>query len=191
MSQLTLNLNSIIQLDREQFYQICQENPELKLERTAKGHLIVMSPTGGETGRKNANLIGQLWMWNEQTQQGEVFDSSTGFSLPNGSDRVPDVAWLKQSRWEFLTLEQREKFIPLCPDFVIEMLSPSDNLKQTQEKLKEYMDNGCRLGWLINRRHKTVEIYRPNQTPEIIKKPFSLSGENVLLGFNLSLSKFW
>ncbi|AFZ50702.1 Uma2 family endonuclease [Dactylococcopsis salina] len=191
MSQLTLNLNSIIQLDREQFYKICEENPELKLERTAKGNLIVMSPTGGETGRKNANLIGQLWMWNEQTQQGEVFDSSTGFSLPNGSDRAPDVAWLEKSRWESLTLEQREKFIPLCPDFVIEMLSPSDNLKQTQEKLTEYMDNGCRLGWLINRRHKTVEIYRPNQTPEIIKKPFSLSGENVLLGFNLSLSKFW
>lgn len=191
MSQLTLNLNSIIQLDREQFYKICEENPELKLERTAKGNLIVMSPTGGETGRKNANLIGQLWMWNEQTQKGEVFDSSTGFSLPNGSDRAPDVAWLEKSRWESLTLEQREKFIPLCPDFVIEMLSPSDNLKQTQEKLTEYMDNGCRLGWLINRRHKTVEIYRPNQTPEIIKKPFSLSGENVLLGFNLSLSKFW
>ena len=191
MSQLTLNLNSIIQLDREQFYKICEENPELKLERTAKGNLIVMSPTGGETGRKNANLIGQLWMWNEQTQKGEVFDSSTGFSLPNGSDRAPDVAWLEKSRWEYLTLEQREKFIPLCPDFVIEMLSPSDNLKQTQEKLTEYMDNGCRLGWLINRRHKTVEIYRPNQTPEIIKKPFSLSGENVLLGFNLSLSKFW
>ena len=191
MSQLTLNLNSIIQLDREQFYKICEENPELKLERTAKGNLIVMSPTGGETGRKKANLIGQLWMWNEQTQKGEVFDSSTGFSLPNGSDRAPDVAWLEKSRWESLTLEQREKFIPLCPDFVIEMLSPSDNLKQTQEKLTEYMDNGCRLGWLINRRHKTVEIYRPNQTPEIIKKPFSLSGENVLLGFNLSLSKFW
>lgn len=112
MSQLTLNLDSLIHLNREQFYQICQDNPQLKLERTAQGHLIIMPPTGGETGRKNANLTIQIGVWNEQTQLGIVFDSSTGFSLPNGSDRSPDVAWLEKSRWEALSQQQRKKFLP-------------------------------------------------------------------------------
>ncbi|PSO48844.1 MAG: hypothetical protein BRC33_08360 [Cyanobacteria bacterium SW_9_44_58] len=175
MSQLTLNLDSVLNLNREQFYQICQDNPELKLERTATGKLIIMSPTGGETGRKNANLILQLGLWNQQTQLGEVFDSSTGFSLPNGADRSPDVAWLKKSRWESLSQQQRETFIPLCPDFVIELLSPTDNLKATQAKLQEYIDNSCQLAWLINQKQKTVEIYRPHQEVEVLNQPSSLS----------------
>ncbi len=191
MSQLTLNLDSVLKLNREQFYQICQDNPELKLERTATGKLIIMSPTGGETGRKNANLILQLGVWNQQTQLGEVFDSSTGFSLPNGADRSPDVAWLKKSRWESLSQQQRETFIPLCPDFIIELLSATDNLKATQSKLQEYIDNGCQLGWLINQKQKTVEIYRPNQEVEILNQPSSLSGEDVLPGFSLDLNQIW
>ena len=191
MSQLTLNLDSVIQLDRKRFYQICQDNPDLKLERTAEGNLIIMPPTGGETGRKNANLISQVHRWNEETQLGEVFDSSTGFSLPNGSDRSPDVAWLEKSRWEALSPQQRETFLPLCPDFVIELLSPTDNLKKTQAKLQEYMENGCQLGWLINPKPKTVEIYRPQTETEILTAPSSLSGENVLLGFTLDLMKIW
>ena len=191
MSQLTLNLDSVIQLDRPKFYQICQDNPELKLERTAEGNLIVISPTGGETGRKNANLISQVDVWNEQKQLGILFDSSTGFSLPNGADRSPDVAWLEKSRWEALSPQQREGFIPLCPDFVIELLSPTDNLKKTQAKLQEYIATGCQLGWLIHPKQKTVEIYRPNTETEILNAPSSLSGENVLFGFILDLRKIW
>jgi Uma2 family endonuclease len=136
MTQITLDLNPIIKLTEEQFYLLCQENPDLKLERNAKGQLILMPPTGGETGKRNVKLIVQLAIWNEQTQLGEVFDSSTGFTLPNKADRSPDVSWVEKSRWEALTAQQREKFIPLCPDFVIELLSPSDSLKKTQDKMQ-------------------------------------------------------
>lgn len=191
MFQLTLNLDSVIELNREQFYQICQDNPDLKLERTATGNLVIMSPTGEETGRKNASLIVQVGLWNEQTQLGEVFDSSTGFSLPNGADRSPDVAWLEKSHWEALSPQEKEKFIPLCPDFVIELLSPTDNLKHVQTKMQEYIENGCQLGWLINQKQKIVEVYRPGKETEILDALASLSGENVLPSFTLNLTKVW
>ncbi|MGB5969255.1 MAG: Uma2 family endonuclease, partial [Spirulinaceae cyanobacterium] len=151
MTTLTLNLNSITKLTRENFYQLCRENPNLKLERNAQGELIIMPPTGGETGRSNSAVNAQVWLWNNQHKLGEVFDSSTGFSLPSGADRSPDVSWVEKSRWEALSQEQKEKFIPLCPDFVIEILSPNDSLKKTQQKMQEYVANGCRLGCLINR----------------------------------------
>ncbi|MCC5608493.1 Uma2 family endonuclease [Nostoc sp. CHAB 5834] len=191
MTALTLNLNSIIQLTTEQFYHLCEENPDLKLERNAQGEIVIMAPTGGETGRSNVNLILQLASWNEQKQLGEVFDSSTGFTLPNGADRSPDVSWVEKSHWDSLTKEQREKYLPLCPDFTIEIMSPSDTLKKVQEKMHEYMSNGCRLGWLINRKKQEVEIYRPGQDVEILKLPQTLSGESVLPGFVLSLKKIW
>ena len=191
MTAITLNLNSIIKLTSEQFYQLCEENPDLKLERNANGELIVMPPTGGETGKRNLTAGAQLWTWNEQTELGEAFDSSTGFTLPNKADRSPDVSWVEKSRWSALTPEQREKFIPLCPDFVIELVSPSDSLKKTQEKMQEYMENGCRLGWLINRKKREVEIYRPGQDVEVLQSPLTLSGENVLPGFVLNLQKIW
>jgi Uma2 family endonuclease len=191
MTAITLNLNSIIKLTSEQFYQLCEENPDLKLERNANGELIVMPPTGGETGKRNLTAGAQLWTWNEQTELGEAFDSSTGFTLPNKADRSPDVSWVEKSRWSALTPEQKDKFIPLCPDFVIELLSPSDSLKKTQEKMQEYMENGCRLGWLINRKKREVEIYRPGQDVEVLQSPLTLSGENVLPGFVLNLQKIW
>lgn len=191
MNAITLNLNTIMQLTSEQFYQLCQENPELELERTANGELVVMPPTGGETGKTNSNINAQLWLWNEQTQLGEVFDSSTGFILPNGAIRSPDAAWLEKSRWLSLTDEQKEKFIPLCPDFAIEILSPSDILKKTEAKMEEYINNGCHLGWLIDRQKHKIEIYRPNQTVEVLQSPQSVSGENVLPQFNLNLQKVW
>jgi len=191
MTAITLNLNSIIKLTSEQFYQLCEENPDLKLERSANGELIAMPPTGGETGKRNVKVTTQLDLWNEQTEFGEVFDSSTGFTLPNKADRSPDVSWVEKSRWSALTPEQREKFIPLCPDFVIELVSPSDSLKKTQEKMQEYMENGCRLGWLINRKKREVEIYRPGQDVEVLQSPLTLSGENVLPGFVLNLQKIW
>ena len=191
MTAITLNLNSIIKLTSEQFYQLCEENPDLKLERSANGELIAMPPTGGETGKRNVKVTTQLDLWNEQTELGEVFDSSTGFTLPNKADRSPDASWVEKSRWSALTPEQREKFIPLCPDFVIELVSPSDSLKKSQEKMQEYMEDGCRLGWLINRKKREVEIYRPGQDVEVLQSPLTLSGENVLPGFVLNLQKIW
>lgn len=190
MTQITLDLNPIIKLTEEQFYLLCQENPDLKLERNPNGELIVMPPTGGETGKRNVKMIVQLAVWNEQTQLGEVFDSSTGFTLPNKADRSPDVSWVEKSRWEALTPEQREKFIPLCPDFVIEILSPSDSLKKTQDKMQEYIDNGCRLGLLINRKKQQLEIYRPDREVELLQAPQSISVD-VLPGFTLNLRQIW
>ncbi|MBD2596193.1 Uma2 family endonuclease [Nostoc spongiaeforme FACHB-130] len=191
MTALTLNLDSVIKLTREQFYRLCTENPDLKLERNVQGELIIMPPTGGETGRSNVNLILQVALWNEQAQTGEVFDSSTGFTLPNGADRSPDVSWVEKSRWDALTKEQRERFIPLCPDFVIEIMSPSDSLAKIQAKMTEYMANGCQLGWLFNRKQQEVEIYRPGREVEVLKSPQVLSGENVLSGFVINLQKIW
>ncbi|MEG3960072.1 Uma2 family endonuclease [Microcoleus sp. herbarium2] len=191
MTAITLNLNSIIKLTSEQFYQLCEENPDLKLERNANGELIVMPPTGGETGKSNSTANAQIWTWNDRTELGEVFDSSTGFTLPNKADRSPDASWVEKSRWSALTPEQREKFIPLCPDFVLELVSPSDSLKKTQEKMQEYMENGCPLGWLINHKKREFEIYRPGQDVEVLQSPLTLSGENVLPGFVLNLQKIW
>lgn len=191
MTAITLNLNPIIQLTDEQFYQLCQENQDVQLERNAKGEIIVMHPSGGETSRSNSALNLQVGIWNEQTQLGEVFDSNGGFSLPKGGDRAPDLAWVKKERWDSLTPEQKEKFLPLCPDFLIELLSPSDSLKKTQEKMQEYLDNGLRLGWLINRKTQQVEIYRQGQDVEILQSPATLSGEDILPGFILNMQKIW
>jgi Uma2 family endonuclease len=191
MTALALNLNSLIKLTSEQFYQLCEDNPNLQLERNANGELIVRPPTGGETGKSNSKFNLQIGLWNEQTELGEAFDSSTGYTLPNGANRSPDASWVEKSRWEALTPEQREKFIPLCPDFAVEILSPTDSLKKTQEKMQEYMDNGCRLGWLINRKKREIEIYRPGQDVEVLQSPLTLSGENVLPGFVLNLQKIW
>ncbi|GAC1477851.1 MAG: Uma2 family endonuclease [Chamaesiphon sp.] len=191
MNTIILNLSPVIKLTSNQFYQLCVENPDLRLERTKEGEVIIMAPTGGETGKRNVKLVVQLALWNDEIKLGEVFDSSTGFTLPNGSDRSPDVAWVEKSRWDGLTPEQKEKFIPLCPDFLIELLSPSDSLKKTQEKMQEYLDNGLYLCFLINRRNKQVEIYRPGQKVEVLESPTTLSGENILPAFVLSLKQIW
>ena len=191
MTALTINLNPVIELTDEQYYRLCQQNENLRFERTAGGELIIMSPTGGNTGNRNARLNGQLWNWNEETGLGEVFDSSTGFKLPNGADSSPDAAWVSRERWEAISPEQQERFPPLCPDFVVELLSPSDSLSATQEKMKEYLENGDRLGWLINRRTRQVEIYRPGREVEVLENPTTLSGEAVLPGFVLTLERIW
>ena len=191
MTTLTLNLNPIIKLTDEQFFELCQENENIRLERTAKGELIIMSPAGGETGSSNAGLTAQIWIWNQQKKLGKVFDSSTGFKLPNGADRSPDASWVKLERWDALTSEQKKKVPPICPDFVVELMSPSDSLKETQDKMKEYRDNGAVLGWLINRKSRQVEIYRPNQEVEILQSPTTVSSEDILPGFVLSLESIW
>jgi Uma2 family endonuclease len=191
MTAYTLKLDPIIKLTEEQFYQLCQENPDIKLERNAIGKLVIMSPTGGGTGKRNAKLTTRFGLWNEQTNLGEVFDSSTYFKLPNGGDRSPDVSWIKKDRWDALSVEQQEKFPPIAPDFVLELMSSSDVLKDVQDKMQEYMDAGVKLGWLLERKTRRVEIYRPGQDVEVLDNPSQLSGENILPGFVLNLQVVW
>jgi Uma2 family endonuclease len=189
LEPITLSFRNVA-LSDDQFYQLCQDNENWQLERTAQGELIIMPPVGGLSGNRESNLIGELWLWNRQTKLGKVFSSSTIFTLPNGAKRSPDVAWVKSDRWESLTLEEQEKFPPLCPDFVIELRSCTDSLSQLQEKMQEYLNSGLQLGWLINPQEQQVEIYRPNQAIEIVQLPAILSGEKVLPGFILDISLF-
>ncbi len=191
MTAVTVNLNSIIKLTDDQFYQLCRDNPDVKFERNANGEIIIMPPTGGETGNRNFELSADFAIWNRQYRLGVCFDSSTCFKLPNGADRSPDVSWIKQERWDTLTPEQKEKFPPIAPDFVLELISPTDSLKKTQEKMQEYMKNEVRLGWLIDRKTRRVEIYRLGQAVEVLKSPTELSGEDVLPGFVLKLETVW
>jgi Uma2 family endonuclease len=188
-----LNLPSTLKLtiSHEQFVQLASVNQNLQLERTATGELIVMPPTGSDTGNKNADILGQLWLWNRQTQLGQIFDSSSGFHLPNGADRSPDVSWISQDRWDTLTPEEKSGFAPLCPDFVLELRSKHDSLESLQQKMQEYQENGAKLGWLIDRTRKKVEIYRPKKSVEVQNSPNSLSGEDILPGFTLDLSEIW
>lgn len=193
MTLLTLPLK--VNLDRvqftdEQFYQLCLSNPELTIERDAEGRLIVMSPVGGDSGSREMDLGGEVYIWNRQTQLGKVFSSSTLFKLPGGGSRSPDVAWVELSRWEALTPEQRQKFPPLAPDFVIELRSRSDNLQTLQDKMLEYLQSGVRLGWLFNPQNQQVEIYRQGQTKEVRSLPTQLFGEDVLPGFVLEVPLF-
>ncbi|MEH2129930.1 MAG: Uma2 family endonuclease [Nostoc sp.] len=187
MSPLTLKLDTV-HLSDEQFYHLCQNNRELKFERTAKGELIIMSPVGGESGNREADLIIDLGIWNRQTGLGYTFSSSTIFKLPNGADRSPDAAWIQGERWQALTPEQRRKFPPIAPDFVIELRSATDDLEMLRSKMQEYIDAGVQLAWLINPQQQQVEIYRQKQDLEVRNLPTQLSGENVLPGFRLSLS---
>ena len=190
MDTLILDFQSI-ELTDEQFYHLCRNNSNLRFERNANGDLLIVSPTGGETGNRNIEIAYQLQAWSRRNKLGLAFDSSTGFKLPNGANRSPDASWIPLNKWNSLTVEQQQKFLPLCPDFVIELLSPSDKLKDTQQKMQEYIKNGTRLGWLINHKDKRVEIYRQGKDVEVLDFPQRLSGENVLLGFDLDLTFIW
>ncbi len=174
--------------DDDFFFALCQANETLRLERDASGNIIFMPPTGSETGRYNANISGELWNWNRRTELGYIFDSSTGFMLPNSAVRSPDASWVAKERWDALTIDDRQGFAPICPDFIIEVRSKTDSLKDLKEKMKEYRDNGTRLGWLIDRAGQQVFIYRENGSIEI-KQGISvlLSGEDVLPDFSISL----
>lgn len=190
MNTITLNLDAI-SLTEEQFFQLCSHNRDLRFERNANGDLIIMPPTGGETGNRNARLTQQVMNWSDSDRTGLVFDSSTGFRLPNGANRSPDVAWLTLERWNSLTVAQQQRFLPLCPDFLIELRSPTDTLTAVRQKMAEYRDNGMRLGWLIDPIAQQVEIYRPNTEVETLNRPSSLSGEDILPGFVLNLERIW
>ncbi|WP_375513438.1 Uma2 family endonuclease [uncultured Nostoc sp.] len=191
MTAITVNLNPIIQLTDNQFYQLCRENPEVKFERNAEGKLLIMPPTGKETGNRNSEISADFVIWNRQTKLGICFDSSTCLKLLNRANCSPNVAWIRKEKWNALTPEEQEKFPPIAPDFVLELMSPSDSLRETQAKMQEYIDNGVKLGWLINPKMRQVEISRIGKPIEILESPQELSGEDVLPGFILNLQIIW
>ncbi len=184
----TINIKALANpITEEQFEQLCAQNRDTKFELTSHGELIVMSPTGSESGRKNGDLLGQIWYWNRQTKLGVIFDSSTGFTLPNSAKRSPDVSWIEISRWHNLTPKQRRGFAPIAPDFVLELMSPNDSLQDIQRKMEEYRECQVKLGWLIAPDQKIVEIYRLGQSKEVLNSPQSLSGEDLMPGLIVEL----
>lgn len=183
MENIVLNTAAFGQLTDEQFFDFCWQNRDLHIERTETGQIIIMTPTGGITGNRNNEILFQLNLWNKKHQLGLVFDSSTGFALPDTSVRSPDASWISKERWETLTLEEQEKFPPLCPDFVIELRSKYDNLADLQKKMGAWIKNGCQLAWLIDPENQQVFIYRQNAEETVKGFHNTLSGENILTGF--------
>ncbi len=186
-----LRLGPTIALTPVQFYDMCRANPDLDLEMSAEGEIIIMPPAGGETSSRNAKLIARLVVWAEEDGTGIAFDSSGGFELRDGSVRSPDAAWILKSRLAHLTSQQRERFLPLCPDFVAELRSPTDALETLQDKMAEYIANGARLGWLLDPFDRRVYVYRPDAKVEVRNNPERLSADPVLPGFTLELARIW
>jgi len=188
---VVLRLKPVLHLTDDQLFELCQLNRDWRIEYTDQGELIVMPPTGGETGDQNAEITRQLRGWAKGDETGIAFDSSTGFKLPNGATRSPDGAWVRRSRLAGLTRDQKQKFLPLCPEFVIELRSPTDNLLALQRKMQEYLDNGAQLGWLIDPLTRHVHIYLPQRPPEILEAPNTVSAEPLLPSFTLDLQTIW
>ena len=172
-------------------YDLCAANPDLRIERTADGEILIMPPAGGETGLRNAQITAQLVIWANRDGTGVTFDSSAGFVLPNGAERAPDAAWVAKTRWNALSAEQRKKLVPLCPDFVVELVSPSDVLDEQCAKLDEYVANGARLGWLIDPDRRQVHVYRAGRPPEVLEGPDEVRGDPELPGLVLDLRAVW
>ena len=196
---MTVNLPAIAPMTHEQFYEFCLANRDLRIERTASGDVVIMPPAFSDTGNRNIKIAQQLANWTDQDGTGESFDSSAGFTLPNGATRSPDASWIKLERWNGLLEEQKASFAPICPDFVIELRSSSVReaspkemtLTSLQDKMQEYIANGVLLGWLIDRKNRTVHIYRPNQKPEVLNNPETVTGDPELPGFALRMVKIW
>lgn len=184
---IKIKLHPAKKMTDEEFFEFCQLNKDVSLERNNQGDLLFMSPTGSEGEQRNFSLVGQLWFWTKQDGTGIGFGSSGGFTLPNGAVRSPDAAWIKKERWEQIEPDLRKKFAPICPDFVVELRSETDNLQVLKNKMTEYLENGANLGWLIDPQQQKVYIYRPNSEVEQLDNPVSLSGEDVLPGFVLEL----
>ncbi|MDQ3776874.1 MAG: Uma2 family endonuclease [Pseudomonadota bacterium] len=190
-SSIVVRLQPIVSLTDDQIYEFSQINRDLRIERNARGELIIMPPTGGDTGNRNAEITMQLRLWAKRDGTGSTFDSSTGFRLPDGAVRSPDAAWIPYSRLNTLTAEQRKRFIPLFPDFVIELCSPADGLNDLQAKMGEYIDNGAQLGWLIDTERRLVHVYRPHEPARELENLETVSGDPVLPGFELDLREIW
>ncbi|HYG81887.1 MAG TPA: Uma2 family endonuclease [Pyrinomonadaceae bacterium] len=189
---IVLHFHPVLQkLGEDGFYEFCMLNKDLRIELTSAGDLIVMSPTGGETGIRNFELTGSFWAWVKKDGTGRGFDSSTLFTLPNGAKRSPDVSWVRNDRWERLTKKERKQFPPLCPDFVVELRSPSDSLRTLKKKMQEYTENGAQLGWLIDPLEKKVYVYRPQSAVERLDDPQTVSGDPLLPGFTLDVQSLW
>jgi Uma2 family endonuclease len=188
---LTVNFPAIVKMTQAQFSEFCQANQELRIERTAQGEVIIMPPAFSDTGNRNFNIAAQLWVWTEQNETGIGFDSSAGFTLPNGATRSPDASWIRLERWNALTAAEKASFAPICPDFAIELRSASDTLISLQTKMQEYIDNGVSLGWLIDRKNRQVYIYRPDRSPEVLEQPELVTGDPELPGFALKMAKIW
>ena len=189
---IVLNFRELTdKISDDRFESFCRQNPDVEMEMTKEGELVIIPPTGGRTGNRNFSLIVVFGNWLEKDGNGVGFDSSTVFKLPNGAKRSPDLSWVKNERWEKLTDEEQEKFPPICPDFVIELRSKSDSLKNLQNKMNEYIENGASLGWLIDPWEKKVHVYRPNAEIEILENPKQVSGEPLLKGFALNVRKIW
>jgi Uma2 family endonuclease len=188
--QFMLNIQSV-DLTDEQFYRLCRDNPELRFELTSHGELIIMSPTGSKTGWRNSKFNQRLANWSEANGSGICFDSSTGFTLPNGAKRSPDAAWVRREVWDSLTEEQQDQFAPICPDFVVELRSSNDSLADLQDKMTEYIENGARFGWLFDPETRRVYIYRSDRKTECVETPSSITGDPVLPGFTFYPSEIW
>ncbi|KAF3885520.1 MULTISPECIES: Uma2 family endonuclease [Nostocales] len=189
-SPIILQMPSDLHMTDEQFFEFCRVNRDLRIERNQFGEISIMSPAGGTTGNRSGSIFGELYIWSNQDGTGLCFDSSTGFKLSTGAERSPDVSWMKLEGWNSLSEEQQEKFAPICPDFVVELRSPSDNLKPLKEKMEEYMrEPGIQLGWLIDRKNRKVYIYRPGKPEECLDNPATVSGDSVLPGFILDMKK--
>jgi Uma2 family endonuclease len=188
---LIVHLRPVLNLTDDQLYEFSQINRELRIERNARGELIIMPPTGGDTSERNAEITMQLRQWAKRNGEGATFDSSGGFRLANGAVRSPDAAWVKHARLNALTAEERQKFLPLCPDFVIELRSPTDSLSVLQDKMREYIDNGAELAWLIDVELKRVHVYRPGEPVQVIERPEKISGDPFLSRFELDLREIW
>ena len=191
MNKPSVEIPKSFRVTDQQFEQLAVVNRDIRLERASDGELIVMSPTGAETGNRNVELATEFAIWNRKYKLGKVFDSSTGFKLPNGATRSPDVSWVAIERWNNLTEIERQRFAPICPDFVLELQSPSDSIAQLSKKMQEYIENGALLGWLINPQDQEVEIYKPNQEKQILRNPIEISAETVLPNFTLKTNLIW
>jgi Uma2 family endonuclease len=190
--EIVLNFNDVLKkLNDDDFEAFCRHNPEIRIELTKEGELVIMPPTGGLTGRRNFSLIGHFFNWVERDGTGIGFDSSTAFKLPNGAKRSPDLSWVRREKWDQLSATEQEKFPPLCPDFVVELRSASDSLSDLRAKMEEYIDCGAELGWLIDAEEKKVYVYRQNETEEILENPAAISGDPLLQNFTLNLTKIW
>lgn len=191
LAPLVIRLEPAIHMTADQFFEFCQINRDWRMERTVQGDILIMAPAGGEASSRNLELSAQLRNWAKRDGSGVAFDSSAGFTLPDGATRSPDAAWVRKARLKNLTAEQKQKFLPLCPDLVVELLSPSDRLSTAQDKMQEYLENGAQLGWLIDPKHRRVYVYRPGVDVQCLEDPETLPGEPLLSGFLLDLKEIW